>query len=78
MLEHDAVVCGIEGVFEVNVHYVDVLVVDFGVIHHLDDGGECVVGAAKESQAILLFAEDAAGFYVLGASVLTGRCQKFK
>jgi hypothetical protein len=39
VLEHDAVVCGVEGAYEVRVHDVDVFFVDFGVLHHHDDGG---------------------------------------
>jgi hypothetical protein len=44
VLGHNAVVCGVEGSFDVGVHDVDVLVVYFGVIYH--DGGEGVMDAA--------------------------------
>jgi hypothetical protein len=41
--EHDAVVGGIEGAFDVRVHDVDVFVVYFCVLQHHDDGGEGVM-----------------------------------
>jgi hypothetical protein len=56
VLEHDAVVGGIEGAFEVRVHYVDVLVMDFGVLHHHDDGGHGVVYAAVAPESVMLVA----------------------
>jgi rRNA-processing protein FCF1 len=56
------VVNSVEGALEVRVHYVDVLVVHLGVLHHHDDGGKCLVNAAKESEAVMLFAKDAIGF----------------
>jgi hypothetical protein len=56
VLKHDAVVCGVDGAFEVLVHYVDILVVDFSVLNHHDDEDECVMDVAKEAEAILLFA----------------------
>jgi hypothetical protein len=71
------VVCSVEGTFEVRVHDVDVLVVDYSALHHHHDG-ECVVEAAKESEAILLFAKNAMGFFVLGACVFTQSCPEFK
>jgi hypothetical protein len=37
LFEHNAVVGGIESAFEVRVHDVDVLVVEFGVLHHHGD-----------------------------------------
>jgi hypothetical protein len=39
VLEHNTVVGGVEGAFEVRVHYVYVFVVYFCVLHHRDDGG---------------------------------------
>jgi hypothetical protein len=56
VFEYDAVVCGVEGAFEVHVYDVDVLLVDFGVLHHHDDGGEGVVDVALVAEAILLVA----------------------
>jgi hypothetical protein len=74
VLEHDAVVCGVEGYFEVCVHDVHVLVVDFGVLHYDDDGGEFVVDAAEGAKAILLIFEDAVGFCVLKVCVFNQSC----
>jgi hypothetical protein len=62
VFEHDAVVGGVEGAFEVRVHDVDVVVVDFCILHHHDDGGEGVVYATLMSEPVLLVAEDAVGF----------------
>jgi hypothetical protein len=63
------VVGGSEGAFEVRVHDVDVFVVYFGILRHHDGGGEGVMDAAKEAEAVLLFAEDAVGFCIFGACV---------
>jgi hypothetical protein len=46
VFEHDAVVGGVEGAFEVSVHDVDDFIVDFGVFHHYVDGREGVVNGA--------------------------------
>jgi hypothetical protein len=56
VFEHDAVVGGIEGAFEVRLHDVDVFVVYFGVFHHHDDGGKGVVYVALVSESVLLVA----------------------
>jgi hypothetical protein len=52
--EHNATVGSIEGAFEVRVLDVDVLVMEFGVFHHHDDGEEGVVYAAVVSESVLL------------------------
>jgi hypothetical protein len=39
VFEHDAVVYGVEGAFEVHGYDVDVFVVDFCTFHHHIDGG---------------------------------------
>jgi hypothetical protein len=54
VFEHDAVVCGVEGAFEVRVHDEDVFAVEFGVLHHHDHGGEGVVYTAMVTESILL------------------------
>jgi hypothetical protein len=54
VLEHDAVVGGVEGSFEVLVHSVDIFVVQFSVLYHHDDGGKSVMDAAEDSKAVLL------------------------
>jgi hypothetical protein len=69
MFEHNTVVGGIEGAFEIRVHYLDVFLVDFGVFHHHDDGGEGVVDTALKVESVLLLVEDAVGFCVLRACV---------
>jgi hypothetical protein len=69
VFEHDAVVCCVEGALEVRVHYVDVLFVEFRVLHRHDDGGEGVVDAAVLSKAVLLVGENAVGFGVFRACV---------
>jgi hypothetical protein len=56
VFEHYAVVCGVEGAFEVRIHYVDVLVVNFRILQPHDDGGEGVVDAALKAESILLVA----------------------
>jgi hypothetical protein len=56
VFEHDAMVCGVEGAFEVRVHDVDVFLVDFRVPHHHDDGGYGVVDAALVAEANMLVA----------------------
>jgi hypothetical protein len=43
---HDAVVGYVEGALEVGVHDVEILVVELGVLHYHDDGGESVVDAS--------------------------------
>jgi hypothetical protein len=65
VLKHDAVVGGIEGALEVGIYDVEVLVVELGVLHHHDDGGESVVDAAVFPESIMLVAKDAVGFCVL-------------
>jgi hypothetical protein len=50
------VVNGIEGAFEVGIHDVEVLVVEFGVLHHHDDGGESVVDVTVFPEFIMLAA----------------------
>jgi hypothetical protein len=55
-VEHDAVVCGFQAAFEVRVHDVDVFVVNFGIFHHGDDGGEGVVDVALVAESIMLVA----------------------
>jgi hypothetical protein len=70
-LEHDAVVCGVKGAFEVRVHAEDVFVSDFSALPHHDDGGEYVVDAARKSEAFLMFAEGAVSICVLGVCVFT-------
>jgi hypothetical protein len=69
VLEHDAVVSGIEGAFEVGIHDVDVFVMNFGVLHHHDDGGQGVVDAAVLAESFLLVAKDAVGFGVFRACI---------
>jgi hypothetical protein len=54
VFEHDAVVRGVEGAFEVRVHDVDVFVVELRVLHRHNEGGESVVDAAVLSEAVLL------------------------
>jgi hypothetical protein len=54
VFEHDAVVIGVEGAFEVRVDDVDVFVVNFGIFHRHDDGGESVVDAALVAESIML------------------------
>jgi hypothetical protein len=72
VFEHDSVVGGVEGVFEVRVHDVDVLVVNFGIFHHHHDGGEGVVDATLVAEPILLVASDAVGFaYFEPASLIS-------
>jgi hypothetical protein len=61
----DAVICGIEGAIEVGIHDVEIPVVEVGVLHHHDDGGESVVNAAVFPESIMLVAKDAVGFCVL-------------
>jgi hypothetical protein len=51
---NDAVVCGVKGAFEVRVHDVDVFVVEFGVLHHHDDGGEGVVYVALVAEITIM------------------------
>jgi hypothetical protein len=46
MFEHNAAVGGAAGAFEVRVHYIDVFVAYFCILHHHDDGSEGVVDAA--------------------------------
>jgi hypothetical protein len=43
-VEHDAVVGGVEGVFVVRVHDVDVFVVELGILHHQGRRVYCVDG----------------------------------
>jgi hypothetical protein len=62
--KHDAVVSGIECSLLVRVDDVDVLFVQFGVLHHHDEGGQSVVDAALVAKSVLLVAEDAVGFCV--------------
>jgi hypothetical protein len=69
VFEHHAVIGGVEGAFEVRVYDVDVLVVNFGVLLHHDEGGEGIVDAAEEEESILLFVENSVRFCVLGAGV---------
>jgi hypothetical protein len=69
VFEHNAVVCGVEGAFAVRVHYVNISLTIFCVLHQDDDGGEGVVYAAKETEAVLLLAEDAVGFCVFRACI---------
>ena len=64
VFEHDAVVRGVEGAFEIRVHDVDVFVVEFRVLHRHNEGGEGVVDAAVLSETVLLVAENAVGFGV--------------
>jgi hypothetical protein len=65
VFEHDAVVGYVEGAPEVGIHDVKVLVVELGVFHHHDDGGDSVVYAAVFPESILLVAKDAVRFCVL-------------
>jgi hypothetical protein len=60
---------GIEGAFGFRVHDVDVLVVEFSVLHHHYDGGQCVVNVALVAEAILLVDEDAVGLCVFRACI---------
>jgi hypothetical protein len=46
----------VEGALEIRVHDVDVLFMEFGVVHHYNDGGEGVVYAAVLSESVLLLA----------------------
>jgi hypothetical protein len=69
VFEHDAVVCGVDGALEVRVHDVDVLVVEFCVLHRHNDGGEGVVDDAVLSESVLLVAENAVGFGVFRACI---------
>jgi hypothetical protein len=63
-LTHDAVVGGTESAFEVRVHDVNFFNVYFCVLHYHHDGGEDIVGAALEPEAVLVVAEDAVGFCI--------------
>jgi hypothetical protein len=56
VFEHDAVVGGVEGAFEVRVIDVDVLVENFAIFHHHDDAGEGVVDVALVAESIMLVA----------------------
>jgi hypothetical protein len=67
VLGHDAVVCGVEGVFKVRVLDVDVFLIDFDVPH--DDGGEGVVDAALVAESILLVTQNAVSFSVFRACI---------
>ena len=69
VFEHDAVVRGVEGTFEIRVHDVDVFAVEFRVLHRHNEGGEGVVDAAVLSEAVLLVAENAVGFGVFRACI---------
>jgi hypothetical protein len=69
VLEHNTVVGGVGGVFEVRVQYVDVFVVNFCVLHHHDHGGEGVVDATLQVEAVLLFAVYAVGFCIFRACI---------
>jgi hypothetical protein len=69
VFEHNAVVSGVEGAFEVRVYDLNVFVANFCVLHHHDDGSEGVVFAAKETEAVVLFAEDTVGFCVFVACI---------
>jgi hypothetical protein len=64
VLELDAVVGCVEGALEVDMHDVEILVVELGVLH-IDDGGESVVYAAVFPESIMLIAKDAVSFCVL-------------
>jgi hypothetical protein len=70
VLEHDAVVGGVEGAFQVRVHDVDVFVVYFCIFHHHHDGGEGVVDAALYAEPIILVAENAVGFRIFRAWIV--------
>jgi hypothetical protein len=65
VFKHDAVVGCTEGALEVGIHDVEVLVSELGVLHHHDDGGQCVVDAAVVADPILLVAKDTVGLCVL-------------
>jgi hypothetical protein len=69
VFEGNAVVGGVGSALEGCVHYVDVFVVDFRVFHHHDEGGEGVVDVALEAESVLLVAEYAVGFCILGACI---------
>jgi hypothetical protein len=56
VFEHHAVVCDVEGAFEVRVHDVDVFLINFGIFHHHDDGGHGVVDDALVAEFIMLVA----------------------
>jgi hypothetical protein len=51
-----AVVAGVEGSFEVRARDADVHVVDLGVFHHHDEGGEGFANTAEEAKSVFLFA----------------------
>ena len=69
VFEHDAVVRGVKGTFEVRVHDINVFAVEFRILHRRNEGGKGVVDAAVLSEAVLLVAEDAMGFGVLRACI---------
>jgi hypothetical protein len=67
--EHDAVVDGVEGSFEVRVHSAGVLVAYFIVFHNHDEAGEGFVDAAEKAESVMLVAKD---FVLLVFSVAGG------
>jgi hypothetical protein len=54
VFEHNVAVGGVEGAFEVRVYDVDIFAVYFCILQHHDDGGEGVVDAAKDAEAVLV------------------------
>jgi hypothetical protein len=52
VFEHDAVVGGVEGALEAHVYHVDVFVVNFGVLHHDDEGSKGFGVAAEEVESL--------------------------
>jgi hypothetical protein len=69
VFEHDAVVGGVEGALEVRVHDIDVFELNFGILHHHDDGGEGVVDIALVAESIMLVTKDVVGFCVFRACI---------
>jgi hypothetical protein len=57
---------------------VDVFVVELGILHYHDDGGEGVVYTALMAESILLIAEDAVGFCIFRAYVFDWCGPKFE